>query len=955
MKNVYFIFAILVSLVLFVSSSLQEEESKTVIHLIGDSTMAPKDLSGQNPERGWGMMFPNFLDDGIKVVNYARNGRSTKSFMTLGHWDEVEKNLKKGDYLFIQFGHNDSKKSDTLRYADAWGAYQENLRHYIRVARDKGAIPVLLTPVSRRWFKDGRLDENCLEDYPQAMREVAKEEDVILLDITSATMDWLKELGDSASREYFMWVKPGTVTAMPEGKTDNTHTNARGARKVARIVCGEIAKYLPEIASHFVYYDIVVAQDGTGDYFTVQEAIDACPDYSHDRYTNILVKNGVYDETVTIPHNKFRIRIVGESADSTVITGGKYAKMKWPDRDFTVGTSGSASIYIHSSYVVMENLTIMNTAGEGKDIGQAVALFTNGDFLFFKNCRIIANQDTIYTYGRYNKEGGVCRNYFLDCYIEGTTDFIFGPSIAYFENCTIHSKKNSYITAASTFEGQKYGYVFHKCRLTADEGVDKVYLGRPWRPYARTVFIECELGAHIAPEGWKSWPRELYPSGEGTAYYAEYKNYGPGAGTSKRVKWSRQLTAKQAEEYSFEKVMAQSGDPEQWKPETMGVYPVCLGIGRNESVALRMAESEMSRCKDATWLDGMEGTLKWNYTTGLELTAFLEVYKEYGGEDIFNYVLDWYNQAIDTSGTIYKYKKSNFNVDHICPGNALFYLYERTGEERFKTAMDTLWDQLADQPRTPEGGFWHKKVYPNQMWLDGLYMAQPYYAHYAYIFGDQASRAETYEDVINNLLIVAEHTYDPSTKLYRHAWDSSKEMFWCDPETGQSAHAWGRALGWYVMGIVDVLDFIPENTPGREKVIEILQGIYKVLPDYADKTTGMWYQVLDCPGREGNYLEATCSAMFSYALLKGVRKGYLDPSLKEYAVETYNDFMECFVVEEDGLLTVKDCCEVAGLGGKENRSGKYDYYINEKIRDNDPKGVGPFIMASLEYEELSRR
>ena len=565
-KKMALAFAAVLAAFLCTSSALQETR-KITIHLMGDSTMAPKDLSGGNPERGWGMMFPNFLDTNVNVINYAHNGRSTKSFKTLGHWDKVKANIRKGDYVFIQFGHNDSKESDTTRYAAAWGAYQDNLREYIKTVREKGATPVLLTPVSRRWFKADTLDETCLGDYPLAMKQVAEQEDVILLDITSVTMDWLKSLGDSASRQYFMWIAPGTVPAFPEGKTDNTHTKANGARIVAELVCGEIAKRIPEIAAHLIHYDIVVAQDGTGDYFTVQEAIDACPDYSHEQVTTILIRNGVYNEMVTVPHNKFRLHIIGENADSTIISCGKYAKQIWPGRDFNVGTSGSAGFYIHSSYVTVENLTIINPAGEGKDIGQAVALFTNGDRIFFKNCRIIANQDTIYTYGRWNKEGGPCRNYFLDCYIEGTTDFIFGPSIAYFENCTIHSKKNSYVTAASTPEGQKYGYVFRNCRLTAADGVDKVYLGRPWRPYANTVFIDCELGSHIHPDGWKSWPRELYPSGEGTAFYAEYGNYGPGASPETRVKWSRQLTDRQAAEYTFEKVMFQETDSEKWNPE----------------------------------------------------------------------------------------------------------------------------------------------------------------------------------------------------------------------------------------------------------------------------------------------------------------------------------------------------------------------------------------------------
>lgn len=548
------------------STAPEEQENQTfTIHLMGDSTMAPKKLDGGNPERGWGMMFPNFLDDSVNVINYAQNGRSTKSFITLGLWDKVKANIKKGDYVFIQFGHNDSKESDSTRYAPAYGLYQENLRMFVNTAREMGAKPVLLTPVSRRWFKNGELDENCHTDYPAAMKQVAEELSVPILDITTLTQDWLKKLGDEASREFFMWVKPGAITAMPDGKQDNTHTKANGARKVAEIVCDAIKDNaeLQEISRHFVYYDIVVAQNGTGDYFTVQEAINAVPDYSHDKITSIYIKNGIYQEMVTIPHNKFRIHIKGENADSTIITYGKYATKLWPGTENKIGTSGSATVYMHSSYVTMEDLTIENSAGEGKEIGQAVALFTNGDYLFFKNCRFIGNQDTMYTYGRYNKEGGADRLYFLDCYIEGTTDFIFGCSVAYFENCTIHSKKNSYITAASTFEGRKYGYIFKNCKLTAAEGITKVYLGRPWRPFAKTVFIDCEIGSHILPEGWHNWNKK---DAEKTSYYAEYGSYGPGAASEKeRVKWSHHLTEKQLKEYTFEKIMDQ-GEEKIWDP-----------------------------------------------------------------------------------------------------------------------------------------------------------------------------------------------------------------------------------------------------------------------------------------------------------------------------------------------------------------------------------------------------
>ena len=530
--------------------------SFTTIHLMGDSTMAEKDLSNGNPERGWGMMFQNFLDKDVQVVNYAQNGRSTKSFIDRGLWDQVKANLQSGDWVFIEFGHNDAKESDPERYAPAFGAYQENLRTFVAGARAAGAKPVLLTPVARRWFKDGRLDRNCHTDYPAAMKQVAEELDVPLLDITTASLDWLEALGDEGSKPYFM---------ISTGKNDNTHTVAAGARKVTELVCDQIRAQLPELAQHLVRYDIVVSSDGHGDYMTVQEAIDAVPDYSHGHITSIYIRNGVYQEKVSIPHSKFRMHIQGEDAEKTVITYGKYAEQIWPGFDYKVGTSGSATIYIHASYITFEDITFENTAGEGKSIGQAVAVFTDGDFLFFNRCRFIGNQDTLYTYGRYGKDGGVKRNYYLDCYIEGTTDFIFGPSICYFERCTIHSKKNSYVTAASTFPGQKYGYVFKDCKLTAAPGIDKCYLGRPWGAYAKTVFIHCELGSHILPEGWHDWEKEGKPDTKKNSYYAEYDCYGPGA-RGPRVKWSHVLKEKDLPEYSFEKVMYQPQDGIVWNP-----------------------------------------------------------------------------------------------------------------------------------------------------------------------------------------------------------------------------------------------------------------------------------------------------------------------------------------------------------------------------------------------------
>lgn len=365
----------------------------------------------------------------------------------------------------------------------------------------------------------------------------------------------------------------------------------------------------------------------------------------------------------------------------------------------------------------------------------------------------------------------------------------------------------------------------------------------------------------------------------------------------------------------------------------------------------RVVRSEMARCPEASYLDGQEGRLKWNYTTGLELKAFLDVYSHSGfaEESILAYVDDWYDAIIDSTGLPYKYRQENFSTDHICPGRTLFQLYDLTGKEKYRRTMDLLYDQLRNQPRTPEGGFWHKQVYPDQMWLDGLYMAEPFYAEYTARYVPDSLKVENYEDIVHQFVTVYDHTLDPVTGLLRHAWDASHGMSWADPETGQSAHAWGRAMGWYCMALVDVAPLLPDGE-WKDTLVDLLQTLFQTLPLYADQETGMWFQVLDCPYREGNYLEATASAMFTYTLLKGNRLGFLD--CRDYALQTYESLLRTFVTEEDGLVSLDDCCEVAGLGGKDDRRGDFDYYIHEPVRSNDPKGIGPLIWAALEYGKL---
>jgi len=376
------------------------------------------------------------------------------------------------------------------------------------------------------------------------------------------------------------------------------------------------------------------------------------------------------------------------------------------------------------------------------------------------------------------------------------------------------------------------------------------------------------------------------------------------------------------------------------------------GFVYDQPLSEAVVRSEMQRCPRPTDLDGLAGRLKWNYTTGLELLAFLDVYQKYGDRNILEYVDEWYDAIIDDEGNIETYKQSNYSTDHICPARTLFTLYDLTGKEKYRLAIENVRAQIDSHPRTSEGGFWHKKVYPSQMWLDGLYMAQPFYAEYtSRSDADETVKDSLYRDCMNHFIVVAEHTYDPATGLYRHAWDESREMFWCDKTTGQSEHAWGRALGWYCMAVVETLPLIPEGTEGRDRVLEIFRGIMATLPKYADPETGLWYQVLDQPGREGNYLESTANAMFIFSMAKGVRLGYLDGKYEKQAQKLWTSFRKEFVaVDSNASVDLLHCCAVAGLGGKDNRSGNYEYYINERVCNNDPKGIGPMIWAALEME-----
>ncbi|WP_300762171.1 glycoside hydrolase family 88 protein [uncultured Bacteroides sp.] len=364
--------------------------------------------------------------------------------------------------------------------------------------------------------------------------------------------------------------------------------------------------------------------------------------------------------------------------------------------------------------------------------------------------------------------------------------------------------------------------------------------------------------------------------------------------------------------------------------------------------SVRMVESEMTRCPESWQLD-FQPKLKWDYCHGLELQAMLDVYDRYGDDNIYKYALAYADTMVNEDGTIKMYKREDFSLDRVNSGKFLFRIYEQTKDEKYKKALALMRSQFEEQPRNEDGGFWHKKIYPNQVWLDGIYMGTPFYAEYAF----RNNEVGVYKDVINQFLMAARHTYDPKTDLYKHACDVSRKEKWADPVTGQSQHSWGRALGWYAMAFVDALEFIPQHEAGRDSMIITLNKVAEQIKRLQDKETGLWYQVLDRSGDEGNYLESSCSVMFVYSLFKAIRKGYIDASYLDVAEKGYKGVLEHFITtDENGLISITKACAVAGLGGKNYRMGDYDYYINEQIRDNDAKAVGPFIMASLEWERL---
>ena len=378
-----------------------------------------------------------------------------------------------------------------------------------------------------------------------------------------------------------------------------------------------------------------------------------------------------------------------------------------------------------------------------------------------------------------------------------------------------------------------------------------------------------------------------------------------------------------------------------------GVLSFQLAMAQEKPLSQQVAATVLKIWPDTIPV-GSQG--KWSYDMGVVLKGFEGIWMNTGDVSYFNSIQKKIDFFVKEDGSIKNYEPEEYNIDHVNNGKLVLLLYRVLGREKYKKAADHLRDQLKTHPRTNEGGFWHKKIYPNQMWLDGLYMGGPFYAEYAMLFNEDAA----FDDIAKQFIWMEKHARDAKTGLLYHAWDESREQKWANKETGTSPHFWARAMGWYSDAIVDALDYFPVTHPKRQALIDILNRLVNALEKFQDKESGLWYDVMNYngPGKEKNYFEASAACQFTYAIAKGVRKGYLPASKLAIAQKAYAGIVKRFIKVEDGQTNLHGTVKVSGLGGNPYRDGTFEYYMSEPVIVNDPKGVGAFLLASTEMEKL---
>jgi len=375
-----------------------------------------------------------------------------------------------------------------------------------------------------------------------------------------------------------------------------------------------------------------------------------------------------------------------------------------------------------------------------------------------------------------------------------------------------------------------------------------------------------------------------------------------------------------------------------------------------QSLGMRMAETLMKTYPDSIVVKKAGEKIvtrptEWDYEQGVVLKGIDLLWNQTHDKKYIDYMKKIMDNFVQPDGSIRTYDSSDYNSDDITPGRILLSLYKYTNDRKYKIAAYHLRTQLTNQPRTNEGGFWHKLRYPYQMWLDGLYMYGPFYAEFASTF----NQAQSFDDIANQFIWINNHARDKKTGLLYHGWDESKTQKWANPQTGCSPQFWGRSIGWYAMALVDVLDYFPQDHPKRNELVSIFKQLASALQNYQDKSSGLWYQIVDKADAKGNYAEASASCMFTYALAKGARVGYLDASFSKVAEKGFDGIVKNFIDKgEDGCIHLTHTVSVGGLGGKPYRDGSYEYYLSEPLRVDDLKGMGPFIAASVELERLKQ-
>ena len=528
------------------------------IVLVGDSTV--------NNGGGWSPGFCALMTPNVACINMARNGRSSKSYYDEGVWQAAL--AQQGNYVLIQFGHNDMLGKGPARETGPETTYAANMRRYIQQARAAGAKPVIVTSLSRRTYKDGKLVQD-LTAYVNAAKRVAIEEDVPVIDLNAASTELLETMTQEEADKFDAETHPDATAKGP----DRTHLNPTGSAVFGRMVADGLARACPELRPDIKGVTLRVAVDGSGDYTSVQKAIDDAP---LSGGAMILVAAGVYREVLTIDKPNIQLRSATLDPSKTVVVFDRNASRNG-------GTSHTATVDVSGDNFLAENMTFQNDFRIAQDPypegSQAVALRVTGDRAIFHNVRLLGHQDTLYAASRGctgTAESRTCllaRQYFSDCYVEGNFDFIFGDGKTVFDHCEIHSDllTAGFITAQSkVYPQQDSGYVIYKSKLTADPGATNVYLGRPWRPFSTVTYIDTEMGGHIQPAGWREWLPGQTHSIE-TATYSEYGSTGPGAHPGERDPHTKFLTADEAAQFAPEVYLR--GD-DHWNPTKQEIPPL---------------------------------------------------------------------------------------------------------------------------------------------------------------------------------------------------------------------------------------------------------------------------------------------------------------------------------------------------------------------------------------------